>query len=177
MIAINAFAIFDTLSPLITETGFVEGTIDLEDLTPDHPLIYDVRVKAARHGDNLMRLATEWLIRAAPEDHVGALLTWNDPEDVIPLFTIAHELIWGPMPDGPPPLVQMFRMASDGQTAPTARWAACRQLLYGDIENDLPRLRELAIRPELVDGRGKHMTDIPCKDAESIWGHAAGAEN
>lgn len=174
MIAINAFAMFDTLSPLITEAGFAEGQLSFDDLTSEHSLVNDVRLKAARHGDNLMRLATEWLVRAASEDHVSALLVWNDPEDVIPLFTLAHELIWGPIPEGPPPLVGMFSIDKDRSDKPTARWAACRQLLYGDVENDLPRLRELAVRPKLVDGRGEPMTDIPCKGAGSIWRHAPG---
>lgn len=168
MIAIDRFALSATWSALTAEMGFVEGRIAEEDLSFDHELIYNVRAFARIHGENLMQLASEWLIRAAPGRQVSYLLTWNDPDDALPLIELGYRLIWGDLPEGPPPLVRMFKAQPAQTGGNTAAWKACRAALYGETENDLPRLRELAARAELVDGRGRPLNAVPCGGSEFL---------
>ena len=168
LIAVDRFALFDVWSALTGEMGFVEGRVSEEELTLEHDLIRSVHLGARLHGEHLMQLASEWLIRAAPERQVSYLLTWNDPEDALPLIELGYRLIWGDLPEGPPPLVRMFKAQPAQSGGNTAAWKACRAALYGETEDDLPRLRELAARADLVDGRGRPLNAVPCGGSEFL---------
>lgn len=164
MIAVSRYALREALALLSSEEAISNGTLAGDSLTPENPLIRNTAILARRQGENLVRLSLEWMLDAASDDEIDGLLVSVEPEDFRPLIDPFYRAIWGDLPGGPSPRIKLFRVAgSIGD--PAIRWAECRMRLYGEVENDLPRLRELAIRPDLVDGGGNPLPSIPCEGA------------
>ena len=78
----------------------------------------------------------------------------------MPLIELGYRLIWGDLPEGPPPLVRMFKAPPAQTGGNTAAWKACRAALYGETENDLPRLRDalgIGLKSALLKGRANYL--------------------
>lgn len=164
MIAISRFAVQHALAILSSELGFTEETLSVDDLTQDCSLISSTRIFAHQMGENLIRVAVEWMLVRATDAEIDLVSVVLDAEDLRPVLERAYRLLWGPLPGGEAPRVALFRMDTAQETL-GACWADCRQRLYGNVEHDFRHLRELAIRPNLVDGQGNPISKIPCEGA------------
>lgn len=137
---------------------------------PEHGLFTVFRAMERSGDEAFVRLAIEQLIADGTDDDFGNLLNdfGGDWEAAVPVLRTLYGWIWGDLPEGPPPIIEYFRVSIyRGLSERMARWHREREARYGQPPFDYEMLRRVSLAPlrPSFPVRGRGWVAVPDGDA------------
>jgi hypothetical protein len=137
----------EAVNEVIADITDDEDIVDAEVLSDDN--LRSVSRRMTSNGDEVfVRLALEQALKDNnPADYGRFSHRFED--ELEPLFLDMYQKLWGPLPDGPGPLIEYVKVwkPQQGQvsTYQRADWFKLREELYGPAPYDFEALRALAL--------------------------------